>query len=253
VQSILTSRPGRVGTVSRYRPGQHQPRHTDAYSRVSLVLAGALREETRRASLRLGPGDVLLKSCRVEHEDTFGAEGALVLSLAFDGDDPFDAAELQWRRAEGASGLAVAMLETALAGDGAALETVACDLLAARPNGEALRRPPAWLLHLRDELEQLGLAQVDVAQRARAAGVHAAHASRLFRRCFGTSITTHAQANAVRRALGLMARPGAALGEVALAAGFYDQSHMSRVFRRVSGRAPGAYRSLLRRAAATFG
>jgi len=35
------------------------------------------------------------------------------------------------------------------------------------------------------------------------------------------------------------------LSEIALAAGFYDQSHMTRVFRRVTGRTPGAHRTLL--------
>ena len=36
-----------------------------------------------------------------------------------------------------------------------------------------------------------------------------------------------------------------AVCDVALAAGFYDQNHMSRVFKRVTGRTPGAHRALL--------
>jgi AraC-like DNA-binding protein len=34
------------------------------------------------------------------------------------------------------------------------------------------------------------------------------------------------------------------LSDVALAAGFYDQSHMTRVFRRMTGRTPGAHRAM---------
>jgi transcriptional regulator GlxA family with amidase domain len=80
-----------------------------------------------------------------------------------------------------------------------------------------------------------------------------AHASRLFRTCFGASLTDFAQAHGVRRAIGLMTAPDARLSEVALAAGFYDQSHMSRVFRRVSGRAPGAHRAVVAQILAAAG
>jgi AraC-like DNA-binding protein len=49
----------------------------------------------------------------------------------------------------------------------------------------------------------------------------------------------------VRRAIGPLARPEIPLREVALEAGFYDQSHMTRVFRRITGRTPGAHRALM--------
>jgi AraC family transcriptional regulator len=89
------------------------------------------------------------------------------------------------------------------------------------------------------------LANVNVAARARAAGAHPAHASRLFRQCYGQSISEYAQGQSVRRALGRLAGAETTLSEVALSAGFYDQSHMSRVFRRVLGRTPGVQRALI--------
>jgi AraC family transcriptional regulator len=49
----------------------------------------------------------------------------------------------------------------------------------------------------------------------------------------------------VRRAIGPLAENMAPLSEVAVAAGFYDQSHMNRVFRRMVGRTPGEYRGVL--------
>jgi methylphosphotriester-DNA--protein-cysteine methyltransferase len=97
---------------------------------------------------------------------------------------------------------------------------------------------------LREELEEFSLSRIDVAARAKKAGAHPAHASRLFRRCYGASITEHAQAQSVRRAIASLAS-GATLSDTALAAGFYDQSHMNRVFQRVTGRTPGAHRAML--------
>jgi AraC family transcriptional regulator len=75
--------------------------------------------------------------------------------------------------------------------------------------------------------------------------VHVSHLSRLFRRCYGASVTEYAQAHSVRRALASLAQPQLALSDVALAAGFYDQSHLNRVFRRITGRTPGACRAML--------
>jgi AraC family transcriptional regulator len=49
----------------------------------------------------------------------------------------------------------------------------------------------------------------------------------------------------VRRAFAQLCQIDRPLSEVALGAGFYDQSHMTRVFRRVTGRTPGACRALL--------
>jgi AraC-like DNA-binding protein len=40
-------------------------------------------------------------------------------------------------------------------------------------------------------------------------------------------------------------QPGMPLSDVALAAGFADQSHLTRIFKRVTGMTPGAFRAAL--------
>jgi AraC family transcriptional regulator len=193
----------------------------------------------------MGPGDVLLKSRRTLHEDVFGDDGAVLLALEFlDEEHAFE--PCLWRRRRDAYALrhACALLDAALAGDCEAVGAAGADLLAPSPPQQR-RMPPAWLEHLRCELEQSALSTVSIAAHARAAGAHVSHVSRLFRRCYGASITEHAQAHSVRRAIGPLARPEIPLREVALEAGFYDQSHMTRVFRRITGRTPGAHRALM--------
>ena len=135
-------------------------------------------------------------------------------------------------------------LEAALAGDEHAAAAAGVDIVANSNDPDERTSAPGWLARLKEELEHASLAEVDIGARAKQAGAHPAHASRLFRRCYGHSITEHAQAQTVRRAIGPLAS-GASLSDVALAAGFYDQSHMSRVFKRVTGRTPGAHRALL--------
>jgi AraC family transcriptional regulator len=251
MKSTLITGSGLVVTLSGYRPGTRQAEHRDLRSRLSLVLRGGFREDARKGAATLGAGDVLLKSRTVRHADDFGEDGALLLSVEFEGERLSRLAEDCWRsRGDAASlRLGAALVEGALARDAQAVDAACADLITS-DDDSARAEPPSWLTQLREEIETSGLAQVDVAQQARKAGVHPAHVSRLFRRCFGVSLTEHARVHGVRRALTLMLRPGAALSEAALAAGFYDQSHMNRAFRSVSGRSPGALRRLFAHAAA---
>lgn len=59
------------------------------------------------------------------------------------------------------------------------------------------------------------------------------------------TITEHAARQTVRRAIVALARGDRDLAAVAAGAGFYDQSHMNRVFLRLTRRTPGAHRALL--------
>jgi AraC-like DNA-binding protein len=81
-----------------------------------------------------------------------------------------------------------------------------------------------------------------VQQAAAAAGLSREGYSRRFKRQYGVPPETHAlllRANAARRVL----RQGLPLAQVAAESGFSDQSHLGRVFRRLFGVTPGAYRS----------
>lgn len=239
---------GLAVVVAGFAPGEVQPAHRDQHSRVTFLLRGRLAEAAGDRQTVLGAGALLFKSNEVLHEDRIAEEGAAALSLVFQDPAEFDAAGPPglWRPLHSAQGLraAIALTEAALARDAAGLQLAAAELLAAAGEDEAGRRTaPPWLARLKSDLEEAGLAEIDVADRAREAGCHPVHASRLFRRAYGASITDHAQVHAVRRAQGRLAQ-GGALSDAALAAGFYDQSHMNRVFRRVAGVTPGDWRRL---------
>lgn len=248
--TILVSTPRVTVRVCRYAPGERHKRHTDPFSRISYVLRGAFTEDVRSGSALMGPGEVLVKSSAAKHENHFGPQGAVLVALEFLGDDPITDRDADfWRKRVDANAmrLATAFVEAGVAGDGASAEIAGADIVAA--NDESIERnAPRWLRHLNSDLTDTGLAEINVAERAREAGVHPVHASRLFRRCYGASITEYAQAHTVRRAVARLAGD-APLSEVALDAGFYDQSHMNRVFRRILGRTPAAQRSLMRLAA----
>jgi AraC family transcriptional regulator len=103
-------------------------------------------------------------------------------------------------------------------------------------------RLPPWLGRARDLLrdrfrDNLGLAEV-----AAAAGVHPVYLASTFRRHFGQTVGDYHRQLRVEFACKELAAGRATLAEIALAAGFADQSHFTRVFKRHLGVTPRTYR-----------
>jgi AraC family transcriptional regulator len=126
-----------------------------------------------------------------------------------------------------------------------AIEGLVC-LLAAR-TGRRCTLPksamPEWLCKAVELIRSEYSHGISLAQVAASAGVHPVTVAVAFRRHFGKSVgdyiadlrTAHA-----RQELENTHRP---IAEIAQEAGFYDESHMGRVFRRRFGISPGALRS----------
>lgn len=68
------------------------------------------------------------------------------------------------------------------------------------------------------------------------------HFGRAFRNSFGEPPHEHVIRRRVERAQGLMLSTDASLSEIALDCGLADQSHLTRLFRRVVGESPRAWR-----------
>ena len=71
---------------------------------------------------------------------------------------------------------------------------------------------------------------------------HPVHVARVFRAHHGTTIAGYVRHLRVAWAQEQLRQPGRVAAEVALAAGFADQSHFIRAFRRVMGRPPSAWK-----------
>jgi AraC family transcriptional regulator len=76
---------------------------------------------------------------------------------------------------------------------------------------------------------------------AREAGLSLAHFARAFRESIGRAPHQHLMWLRLERARRLLEAPGAALSDVAARAGFADQSHLTRLFKREFGVTPGAF------------
>jgi AraC-like DNA-binding protein len=76
------------------------------------------------------------------------------------------------------------------------------------------------------------------------ADLSVSHFSRLFKQSFGCSPHAHIMRLRVEHARRLMLTTDEPLSQIALACGLSDQSHLSKLFRKVAGQSPRAWRRL---------
>jgi AraC-like DNA-binding protein len=88
--------------------------------------------------------------------------------------------------------------------------------------------------------------QITLADLAAVAGLSPSHFCRVFRETFGRPPLSYVQHRRVKRAKGLMLTTDATLAAIALECGLYDQAALSKLFRRVTGQSPAAWRRLRR-------
>ena len=127
------------------------------------------------------------------------------------------------------------------------LEGLTLELLAA-----AARAPlgggaaPPWLAGVLDRLHDELDRPVTLCQLATELGIPAARLSALFRRHTGRTLGDYRrelQVQFVRERLRQRRHAGEPLAEIALAAGFADQAHCTRVFKAATGWTPARYRA----------
>jgi AraC-like DNA-binding protein len=101
---------------------------------------------------------------------------------------------------------------------------------------------PAWLQGVRDRMEHEFRAPLRVRRVAEEVGRHPNSLSRAFRWYFGVSVVEWLHRLRVAWVGELLLSEALPLSVVALRAGFADQAHLTRVFKRYYGLTPGQYR-----------
>jgi AraC family transcriptional regulator len=101
----------------------------------------------------------------------------------------------------------------------------------------------AWPERARRMIEEQFAAPLSLAGIAAAVGVHPVHLARRFRSTHGCTVGEYIRRVRVgfaRRELVMTDKP---IAEIAHSAGFFDQSQLTKTFKRVTGRTPAAYRA----------
>ena len=97
-----------------------------------------------------------------------------------------------------------------------------------------------------DRMEDEMQRRLTVPELARAAGLSAAHLTRLFREATGLTPGAFLRALRMTRARMLLERTNLSVGEVMAQVGVWDRSHFARDFQRAHGASPSAVREQLK-------
>lgn len=108
--------------------------------------------------------------------------------------------------------------------------------------GRSARAVPSWVGAVRNLLHDTPNVSWTLPELAQVAGVHPAHLSRGFPLYFGCTLGDYVRHLKVQRALALFFDPHLSLLDIALACGFYDQSHFIRCFKAVMPEPPARCR-----------
>ena len=116
----------------------------------------------------------------------------------------------------------------------------------ARINATSERSAPRWLRVVEDAIDASVSAPPSIDELAAIAGINSAHLLRTFRKYHGATIANYVRQRRMERARAEVAADKRPLSVIALDAGFADQSHFTREFRKAFGETPGQYARSLR-------
>ena len=109
---------------------------------------------------------------------------------------------------------------------------------------KTFRNPPCWLLRVKESIDDEKFKQnITIKHLAKIAAVHPTHMAGEFRRYFGITIGDYVRLRRVEFARHKLITSNIPISEIALASGFYDQSHFTRVFKNIVGMTPAVYRN----------
>jgi len=221
--------------------------HEHARACLHVVLAGRYAETIAGREQVFEPGTALYKPAGVRHSNRFPDSGARTLRIEleprfeelFGASRPLRSAhprlELLARQLHGE--LVAADDLTPLALEGLGRELIALFLRQGRrPPGDR-RVAEQCAACLRQRFRE----RVCLGALARELGCERTALSRAFRACFRVSMGEYVRALRVAEVMRRLERGGTPLADVALQSGFADQSHCTRVFRRLTGATPAAW------------
>src|SRR5262245_29036283 len=165
-------------------------------------------------------------------------------AVCLDQPGSFQSPQIQWLAARLRNELAVMEPTSPLVIEALALE------LAVEASRRQLKTPeqqwPHWLSRAQEFLHAHYREPMSLGEVARAAEVHPVHLARTFRQHFHCTVGQYVRQLRIEFACQQIAHADAALLDIAMAAGFYDQSQFTRSFKRVVGITPAKFRLSLR-------
>ena len=236
-------------TYYEYAGYSDLPFHEHEYAYASFPVLGGYEEHSTREAHPCGAGRGVFHPAGEAHRDRFHATGARIFSIELDDRWLARLRDLGMpvdRRLELESGVCSrARRLMGILACGAAplrLEAGTIELLAELPLAKCERTAPHWILLVRRHLDEC-VTRPSLVSLAAIARVHPVHLARTFRETQGMTIGEYFRGLRLARATDLLRDARRSLSDIAIEAGFSDQSHLCREFKRATGASPARFRA----------
>lgn len=251
-------------TLARFPTGAYLPPHVHDRPTFAVILEGGFDLQftspgIRRKRLPCTAGTVFVEPAGERHANAIAGSGASVVVL-----QPETGNEELWGPFTELLGCIQHFRHGPVALDARRLATevrrpdeltpLSMEALALRMLVEAGRRPdagrdgrrPGWLERVDEYVHETFRDAPRIADVAEVAGVHPSHLASVFRDAYGVPLGEYLRRLRAEWCAERLAGRDRSLSEIAYAAGYADQSHFTREFKRWTGWTPAAYRAARR-------
>ena len=240
----------------QFAPGLRLPRHHHNEPNFVVTRSGAFERRSAGGDVRCAPGTIFTEPAGEPHGNVFGGAGATVLIVqplkpagdfssiersAFETQSTFASYDAARVAVEIAEEVRLADAFSSLAIDGLALQMLTVALRAGQRNRTHGR--PRWLRRVVEAIHDDPTRRLSLARLAEITGVHPSHLARTFRSAYGVSLGRFARNARLDSAAMALSTTRLPISQIALDAGFADQSHFTRAFKHLRGMTPAEFRT----------
>ena len=242
-------------TETLHAPGSRIPPHAHSAASICLTLTGQGIEIIDGVRIVAEPGGVIMLGRGVKHSNQFGTAphrsfmieleekwlaACRHFSRLFDGHRQFPRGPV--------SELALRIFRESRIKDTVApviVEGLMLEMLghASRSLVKPPARLPGWLTQARDLLHGRFNDSLNLIEIANTVGVHPTHLARSFKKHYRTTVGEYLRRLRLDWATRQLSETEDSIAEIASAAGFYDQSHFSHLFKQHTGFTPAEFRA----------
>jgi AraC family transcriptional regulator len=242
-QASVAAGPFRVSEVV-FPPGRRLPWHAHPYACLAVVVDGVVGKRFRRLEADAGAGALISMPPEEPHEDRFGRTGAAIVVVeAKEGVGPDVTCS-----SDGGGALVALRIRRELAAPDAftplAVEGLALELFALAGRSRVPARPERWVERVHATVQERFRERLEPRAIAAELDVHPAHLHRAFRARYGETLGEYVRRLRLEWAAREMVVTDKPLAFLAVEAGFCDQSHFTRAFKRQFGVTPARFRAL---------
>ena len=237
-------------TQTRYDKRTRLPPHRHSHGYLSLVLKGNYQEVVHHHRTEdCFTGTVIFHPAEEVHENIFPASEVSCLNLHLSCSESFLTLNLNERIAHD-RGIVVDLFKriyrelcnpdplSFLIMDGLGLALLG-ELLRVGSGGSKI---PGWLKQIENRLRSSFLEKLTMASLAASVGVHPVHLSRSFQKYYHCTIGEYLRNLRIDYASVRLCKTDLEIAEIALQAGFSDQSAFAKTFKRLTGYSPAQFR-----------